>query len=212
MEKITNYKDILNINKLSLFSLSVFLSYLTNYRFFIWDHSFARFLGIVYFLISLFPYFLISKKLKELFISINNYFYIKIKKASIKYEQKFDKYITFPLYFTLGGISILLVIITNVLFYVASNFTNQFDLSFIAEDLNLKVMPLIMILMFIISSILSSIYFYKIEKNRFLRGLFVSSLSLMLFALILYIVTSIAYWLFWFLTLIVSISKGPFIG
>ncbi len=200
-------------DNLSLIFLSISLSYLTNYRFLIWGDKYGRNFGFLYFFISLFLYFFISKKLIGFFISINNYFCVKVKQFPIQYMQKFSSFVISPLSIIFGIVSLTLGILTHILFYIGLNSSEKFGYIFIAEKLNLKLMPIIMLALIFILITLNATFFYKIEKSSFLQSLFISILSSTLLSILVFIWIKIAYGILWMITLIVSIlAFGPVAG
>lgn len=213
-DQMKNKKNKVSKNQkiISIF-LSLFLSYITIYKFLFLDSEFGRNLGFFYYVLLVFLFYYLVNHLIKFYFKIINFFILKFNKTNLKNFNEYRKITLLPTSIVLGISSLILLVISIYyvgLYWQKDNPLNEYGL--VGLDLNTNSLPILIIVAIFIFIVLQIYTFYKIEGIRKINSFFISLISTTIISVIIYFLIKIMYGLLWVIALTIGFATGPAMG
>lgn len=192
---------------------SLFLSYITMYKFLFMDSEFGRNLGFFYYGVLVFLFYYLINHLVKYFPKIINFFVSKFSKTNLRSFNEYRKITLLPTSIVLGIGSLILLVISMYyvdLYWQKGNLLNEYDL--IGLELNANLLPILILVAIFIFIILQVYVFYKSWGMKKITSFFISLTSTTIISITIYVIIKITYVLLWIIALTISLAIGPAMG
>ena len=198
----------LKLKMFSIFLFSIFLAFITTFRFHVYPNDFVRASGILYFFISLFLYIFIFKKLQDKYIKF-------IKKIIFKNVKSYDdiNQNAFTIFSRVVGLSsVILLLLIKYYQYLAFKPGGDYHYRFLVETVTCKSVPILILMGFLILAFMETYLLIKNNKFSFFKSLILSINSKIIFYFMWFVVVLFTWVLCSFINGLINLFGGaPFV-